>query len=517
MLRWLALVGALCAGCAPWLSGGAPRPEADVTVIAAAAGVVLAALAAATGPRWVRVVAAVAAVALAGVVGRLLGLDLTTGLTGDDLPVLAVGSAAVAVAATGLARQAAGARQVRPAGALALVVVIAAAAAVAPTAADAAVTRSETRDARDFAPEPVAERPGHRQWAWQPDTDVVDVVPAGHGVAVATRDGSVVALNGLDGRQEWRYARPGAVVGSLAASVDRRTVLVSFGSLRDTRAQAAVLLDADTGSPRFELVVRSVLVQTDQLLPVGRVLAVRDDDVITGYDLADGRHRWRWTPPPGCTSRFGQVARGRTTVLVPLECPDTLSVTALDEATGEQRWRHETPRGPARDEQQEVRLRATPDGAIVHVQTIGARTPTDGLLDTATGRVLSRPDRPWTVRTDPGPTPLLEEQEGNRATTTHALHPTTGATTPLSAEACPGRTADLTTTAHYLRACADNGRELTVVTQPLDGSPPTSTPVRLDGSGSRSADVLLIAAPGAIVLARTASGGTPAPVVGLTG
>ncbi|MEU4447065.1 PQQ-binding-like beta-propeller repeat protein [Actinosynnema sp. NPDC050801] len=583
MSRYLASVGALCVGCGPFLSGGVPRPEVDATVIALAVGVVLAAALAVGGGRRTRVFAAVSGTGLAVAVWWLLVQDVVTGLTGDDLPVMAVGSLAVAVGAVGSAARpartpgdhsrpagpaqpgsttevaagseaqsgseqvaagseaqsgsdeavrrparsaSAGQRwRVRPVGVVAavlVVVAVAVAAVFAPAAVDAVVVRSEPRDARDFTPEPVAERPGGRQWAWQPPADVVDVVPALHGVAVAMRDGSVVALNGADGRVEWRYARPGAVVGKLVASMDRRTVVVSFGSLRDTTAQLVVVLDADTGSPRFEVVVRSVLVKTDQLMPGSRVLTMRDQEVVTGYDIVTGEPRWRWSPPTGCTSWFGQVVWGRTTVLVPVECADTLGVTALDEETGRERWRHEVPRGDTGGERQDVRLRATPDGSSVLFQTFGARVTPDsvpnGLLDAETGRVLVRPERPWTVRTDVGVVPLAEEQEGNRTTSIHVLDPATGATTPLSVDACPERSADLTTRTAYLRACADNGRELTVVTQPLDGSPPTSTPVRLDGSGSRTTRTLrLVAAPGAIVITRTASGGTPAPVVGLRG
>ncbi|MFD0202872.1 MULTISPECIES: hypothetical protein [Saccharothrix] len=165
-----------------------------------------------------------------------------------------------------------------------------------------------------------------------------------------------------------------------------------------------------------------------------------------------------------------------------------------------------------------ARLHATADGSVAALRTFGAQPVPDGLLDTETGRVLSRPARPSNVRTEVGATPLLEEHEGGQVTDLLALDPATGATTRLSIEDCPRRTADVTTSTTYVRACADNGRELTVVTQPLDGSAPTSTPVRLDGSGSRArSDVRLVVAPGAIVITRTAFGGTPAPVVGLTG
>jgi hypothetical protein len=206
-------------------------------------------------------------------------------------------------------------------------------------------------------------------------------------------------------------------------------------------------------------------------------------------------------------------------VLVPVECPDRLGAVALDEVTGQERWRHEVPLGPADGERQDVLLRATRDGSVMSLRVVATRAAAgsvvNGLLDAETGRVLTRPAPASAVRTDLGVTPLVEEQEGARVTAVHAIDPATGVTTPLAADVCPGRAADTTTGTTYLRACGDNGRELTVVTQSLDGSPPTSTPVRLDGSGVLP-EVRLVAAPGAIVVTRTAFGGTPAPVVGLT-
>lgn len=507
VLRYMTLVGALCAACAPFLPGGVPRPEPDAVVIGVAAGVVVAA---ASSLGRARLVGGVLGVGLAVTVLVLLVGDVRSGLPGTGLPVLAVG--AVAVAAGAFAR---GDWRPRPLG-VGLAVVVGAAAVLAPVGVERAVVRSETRDARDFPPEPVAQRPGGRQWAWQPSSDVVGVVAAGHGVAVGLAEGAVVALNGADGRQEWRYARSGARVGAVAASMDGRAVVAAFGSPRDTRTQLVVVLDADTGAVRFRLTLRSVLVEVGELVPGTRTLAVRDREVVTGYDLQTGRERWRWTPPEGCQARYALPARGRTTVFAPVECADEVALVALDEVTGRERWRHGIPAGPADGEGADVLLLGAPDGSVVWVRMSRGRAGTGGLLDAETGAVLARPEAPWTVRVEQGATPLLEQQDSGRPTVVEALDPRTGGTARLSVEACPVRVADTTTATTYLRACDDNGRELTVVAQPLDGSPPTATPVRLDGSGSRS-DVRLVAAPGAVVVAREAYGGTPAPVVGLAG
>jgi outer membrane protein assembly factor BamB len=318
----------------------------------------------------------------------------------------------------------------------------------------------------------------------------------------------VVALNGTDGREEWRYARPGAWLGAVVASMDRRAVVAAFRSPRDTREQLVVVLDADTGDVRWQRTLRSVLVEVGEPVPGTRTLAIRDRDVVTGYDLGTGDARWTWSAPDGCESRYTLPARGRTTVPVVAQCGDTLALIALDEVTGRERWRHEAT-SPPNGEVADVILTSAPDGSV-----LSAGMPGGGLFDAETGELLAEPRAPWTTRVDLGVTPLLEQQGTGGTTAVEALDPRTGATTPLSVEACPSRSADTTTATTYLRACDDTGRELAVVTQPLDGSPPTRTPVRLDGSGSRS-DVRLVAAPGAVVVAREAHGGSPAPVVGL--
>ncbi|MFD7660593.1 PQQ-binding-like beta-propeller repeat protein, partial [Actinosynnema sp. NPDC059797] len=484
MLRYMTLVGALCAATAPFLPGGVPRPEPDAVLIGLAAGVVVAAL---VGLGRARVVGGLLGVGIAVAALVLLWLDVRTGLTGVDLPVLAVGAVAVAVGAFRSLE-----RRVRPVG-VAAALVVAAAAAVAPSGVEALVVEAEARDARDFEPEPVAERPGGRQWAWRPTSDVVGVVAAGHGVAVGLREGAVVALHGPDGREDWRYARPGARVGAVAASMDRRTVVVAFGSPDDTRAQLVVVLDADTGTVRWQVTLRSVLVEVGELAPGTRTLAVRDREVVTAYDLDTGQVRWTWTAPQGCESLYTLPARGRTTVPVVQECAGELVLVALDEVTGHERWRHAAPSGAPDGEVANVILLGSPDGSVLSARMAGG-----GLFDAETGKALAQPGAPWTARVDIGPTPLLEQEDAGRSTALAALDPRTGDVTPLSVEACPGRVADATTATAYLRACGDTGRELTVVTQPLDGSPPTSAPVLLDGSGSRS-DVRLVAAPGAVV------------------
>ncbi|MEV0678912.1 PQQ-binding-like beta-propeller repeat protein [Actinosynnema sp. NPDC050436] len=515
MLRYLTLVGAASAAVAPFLPGGAARSDTvDWPVIGLAVGVIAVAALGFARHRAARTAAVLAGVAAFGLVLRLLLPDLGAGLTGPRLPVLAVGAAAVA-----LGVGASGGWRVRPVGVVAAVVAVAAS-VLAPVAVDAAVVDSETRDERGFAPPAVAQRLTGRQWAWQPPADVTALVAAGHGVVVGLGGGTVVALDGADGDEQWRYTRSGAFVDNLVASKDGKAVVTTFRSSLDTRSQLLVVLDADTGAVRFDRVIPSVLAEVEALTPGTAVLAVRDRDVITGYDLVTGDEKWRWTPPEGCAVPYTRAVGGRTTVLTVVECPDAVRLLALDEATGAQRWQHEVPLDRDDRRRVDVHLAGTPDGALVSARITSTRAKpgaiTLALFDAETGAVEYRPEPRWVVRADRGPAVLLEVQDGARATEVHVVDAATGTTRPLDAAVCPDRSADATTATTYVRKCADDGRETTVVVQPLDGSPATSVPVRMDGSGVLLKS-FLVAAPGAVVVARGAFGGTPAPVVGLVG
>ncbi|MEJ2854433.1 MULTISPECIES: outer membrane protein assembly factor BamB family protein [unclassified Saccharothrix] len=505
----MTLAGAVSAAVAPFLSGGAARSDVvDPTVIGLAVGVVaVGLLACVRAARWVAVCGAVA---VAAACAWLLVVDLGTGLVGPRVPVLAAGALCVVVGAAW-----SGSGRVTVVGVVAAVLA-AGLAGVAPAAAEAGVVRSSVRDARDFAPAAVVERPGGAQWAWRPGADVVGVVAARHGVVVALGDGSLVALSGADGREDWRYRRVGAHVGAFVASVDGKSVLATFRTGRDTRRHLMVVLDADTGQVRFSRLVRGVLAEIDDIVPGARTVAVRDGDVVVGYDLVTGEQRWRWQPSSGCDELYAKAVRGRSTVFVAEECPDRVSVVALDEVTGARRWEHRVPMAGVGGERRDVYLLGAPDGSVVWVRVVTADVApgavTAGVFDAETGAVVARPGPEWWVRTDLGPRIVLEnESEGTVA----ALGPG-GAVVPLDAKACGRASGEATTATTYLRACDDNGREVTVVAQGLDGSPPSRTPVPLDGSGAR-AEVHLVPAPGAIVVARSAFGGTPAPVVGLTG
>ncbi|MEV4604432.1 PQQ-binding-like beta-propeller repeat protein [Amycolatopsis sp. NPDC049253] len=493
------VAGVVCVVVAPFLSGGATRAS-GVGLLWFVAGAAVAAPLGLARSRKVRVAAAALGIATAVAAVVRLALDVRGGVPGLDTPVLAVGAVGVAIGLFGSPPW-----RVRPVGVLA-------AGVAAPFAADRAATASTTRGVPDLTPEPVAEKPGGRQWSWQPPADVSAVAAAGHGVVVAAADGSVTALDGLDGSRDWSYARPGAHVHALLASADRRTVVAAFASKTDSSNDLVVVLDADTGTARFDRVVPSVLVETGEILVSTRTLTIRDDAYV-GYDIRTGDELWRWSAPAGCRNPYTLPAQARTVVLAALECGRSAGLVALDEVTGRERWRHVVETTGPDGERLDISPAATTDGAVVWLRLVGrAASPgsvLNGLFDTETGRLLARPDASRWVRTDVGPIPVIEQEKTSAA----ALDPGTGATHPIDLGACPVRSADAPTRHTYLRVCQDTGRDVTLVVQDFDGGAPTSREVRTDGSGPLS-DPRLVPAPGAIVLAGSTSGGTPAPVVG---
>ncbi|MFF4593768.1 PQQ-binding-like beta-propeller repeat protein [Amycolatopsis sp. NPDC001319] len=499
------VTGVVCVVVAPFLSGGATRAS-GVGLLWFVAGAVVAAVLGLARSRKVRIAAAVLGIATAVAAVVRLVLDVRGGVPGLDTPVLAVGTVGVAV---GLLDSTSW--RIRPAGVLVAIVVLAAGVA-GPFAADRAATASTTRGVPDLTPEPVAEKPGGRQWSWQPPSDVSAMVAAGHGVVVAAADGSVTALDGLDGSRDWSYARPGARVHALLVSADRRTVVAAFASKTDSSNDLVVVLDAGTGTARFDRVVPSVLVETGEILVGTKTLTVRDD-AYTGYDLQTGDERWQWSAPAGCQIPYTLPAQARTVVLAALECGRSAGLVALDEVTGHERWRHVVETTGPDSERLDISPATTTDGAVVWLRLLGRTTVpgsvVNGLFDTETGRLLARPDASRWVRMDVGPIPVIEQEK----TSAKALDPATGTTHPIDLGACPVRSADATTRHTYLRACQDTGRDVTLLVQGFDGSAPTSRVVRMDGSGSLSS-LRLVPAPGAIVLARSTYGGTPAPVVG---
>jgi hypothetical protein len=363
---------------------------------------------------------------------------------------------------------------------------------------------------------PLVDRPGRQEWSWRPADELVDVVAAGAGVVVATQGGTLTALDGVSGSERWRYARPGAHVRALAATPDRSLVLASFapGGGRDTGTDLLVVLDAMTGEPLHDSLQDDwisdlrALAPTDGVLPVFHRVAGSeppaaddiDDHTIEALDLRTGERRWTWSTPRGCTSPFALPASGARVVLAPLRCDDLIGVVALDEATGKPRWKRTERRSTLDENAVDYHFGSSPDGSVVAV-----RVPALGmhvLLRAADGAELATGDADRYARADIGDSPVLEQEGG-----VEMVDPADGGRSPVDPAPCADRMADATVEGTYLALCGtvtDNrltwqdGRVPPVTTAVDWGTGPAPVSMLLD-----SRPLLLVAAPGAIVAART--------------
>lgn len=507
VLRYVVFAGAGCA----LVSLFVPRERARVEVIdypfvlfVAAVGV--AAYLVVEGWRW-------AGVALAGAVSALVavavGVDVAHGLPEADLPLLAVGALGVVVGGIS-----AGSWRVRPLGVLGVVLVVGAA-VVVPGAVRAAAVRSDVRGAWAEPPRPVVEVAGVQRWEWRPPARLVGVVAAGHGVAVGTADGAVVGLDGTDGRPQWRYTRSGALLVSVSASADGRSVLALFDRERQPQRRLLVALDADTGTPRFERAMQGRVL--DENLFVGATVVVTaDSGGVSADDQATGEQRWRWPRPDGC--RAGVAGTGPAGVSVSVWCDDRLAVVGLAEDTGRELWRHEVAFERERGLFREVEVATTTDGSVAHVRMSGDRLPpealTDALVDVASGRVTRLVDPPAPVRVRFGPVPVLRDDR--RDAPVHAVDPATGRAVPLDVAGCPLTRAIVTTATRFLRLCSTTAGALSVSAQGLDGRGPAAVPLPPVEGSAFGHDARFVPAPGALVIAGPGSRDRPGPVVGFT-
>jgi outer membrane protein assembly factor BamB len=366
------------------------------------------------------------AVAL-GLVAALLGwwavcaavADIQTGLPGPAAPLLAVGCAAVLVAAVLLAvtpparpRHGSVVRQALPAAA-ALVTVIAVA-----TVAELAALRwipVDATTAERVDPAAVPDEPTRVRWSWPTSDRLRGAVAAGPGVIVAAGD-RVVALDGPTGAQRWHHRWVGAEVRGLTATPDGRTVVAEVrpGGQSST---AVFAFDAHTGEVRW-----SRHPGFEYLDATDHALVSYDGTEQVGIDPGSGEELWRWREPTGCT-----VEQSRPTpdaMLNTVSCVDytdhgsdpatSTAVIAVDDRTGRQRWRFA---GTAASDQglYQTFLDVSPNGLVAAFAPTTEEEPTTGvekqqepvLLESATGAVLYRPDGDAEIVVPDPHTPLL--------------------------------------------------------------------------------------------------------------
>lgn len=487
------------------------RWTAAAVLLAATAG-----LLALTPVRRLRVAGTVlGTVAVVAVTGLLL-VTVGTGLPGPWSAVVTVGAAVLALVGAAGGFAAGPPRRVRPAvlaitTAGAVLAVVGACGVVVPLVVDAPVRAwgvvVPAGPGVRPAPLPaVPTRPAGVAWTWTAPEGVRDVRAAGTGVVVAD-DTGVTALHGPSGTPRWAFHRAGASLYGLFVTPDRGTVVLRHGSTGygDDEAELLTVLDAATGARRAEIPLprgaRTPRV-TDRVVvvPQDPPPDTADDDALratyAAVDLTTGDRLWTWVSPPGCDTYGVYATSTRTTMPVASRCADRAVVTGLDEASGRERWRVDAGPGTSATA---AALRSTSDGTAVVSLAAGPHA----VIDTTTGVVRTRLAGGYPV-VDEGEPRLAVEEVGGTSRELRADG------TPLPPAPCARPTTLVT--AAVVAVCRDGGG----ATATVDGGAPIPLGrVATDGFGLEplSSGVRIVPAPGAVVVAGTASG--PVPVRGL--
>ncbi|HEX6355418.1 PQQ-binding-like beta-propeller repeat protein [Actinophytocola sp.] len=374
--------------------------------------------------------------------------------------------------------------------------------------ASTGVRSADATTAADTRPAPVPAAPRTRTWMWHAPEGLTvhEVVPAGAGVVVEVEDG-VIALDGVTGRERWRYRVAGANVGLAAVTPDGDTLTLNIVPRESGDEIRVLVLDATTGTvildktgdPWSFVDSYSSRVLTDHVL-VGVAEPVR------AFDPRTGEPRWEYTPPAECKVWDEQppAMAGAGVVTVGMVCgpdkppvripsnpePVTVTVVGLDERTGQQRWQH------TRDGVLVAKLVPAGDGSAVFLQCDGF----GALLDPATGATVL--DAPGTDadRVIGATNEWLATTSGD--TTTYTLtRPDSG---PITLRLPGGfREAATATDARVYALLANGDDDLTVITQPWTGADRSTVKVpRPDEQDTDLKEVEhdLVPAPGAIVI-----------------
>jgi outer membrane protein assembly factor BamB len=204
----------------------------------------------------------------------------------------------------------------------------------------------------------------------------LDVNVSGTVVTVAASDGTLVALDGGTGSEQWRTAL-GADIGGGVGSDGRYTAVV-------TRENELVTLERGREIWREKL---GALSFTAPLVAGERVFAMTADRVVSAYDARSGRRLWSY-------ARQGDFPLALRQSSVMLAVGDTLVVgisgrlVGINPLTGTLRW--ESPIATARGTNDVERLvdlvgRVSRDGNVVCARAFQAAI---GCVDAARGTLL---------------------------------------------------------------------------------------------------------------------------------
>ncbi|WP_046469918.1 outer membrane protein assembly factor BamB family protein [Allosalinactinospora lopnorensis] len=324
---------------------------------------------------------------VAGYCGWLSWEVFGTGLLGEALPLLAAGVLVVLLAlgahACAARRPAATENDPRPVPASPVRVGAATAsgAAVATLllpayfAVPVLAVDTSTAEPPQSEPADVPDTVSEEGWRWQaPDgTRVRDAVRTGPGMVVLLDD-SVVALDGQTGKQRWHHRRFGTQTQDLITDAGGTAVAVTFLAGADTAdgeiKRTVAVFDAATGEPGYsetDRVSRPGTRVGESLGLTRNGIVLRGEDGVIVLDREDGRERWRWTAPDGCSLAlspasivFGDFALLPEAAALAMYCgaPEefddaqaagkggrqTFTLLALDDRDGDELWRFEDER-----------------------------------------------------------------------------------------------------------------------------------------------------------------------------
>lgn len=115
----------------------------------------------------------------------------------------------------------------------------------------------------------------------------LDVKVNGGTITLASSDGTLVAMDGSTGQDQWRAQIPSAEVGSGAGSDGRYAAVV-------TRANDLVVMERGREIWREQL---GVLAYTAPLVAGERVFVASGDRTVSAFDAQSGRKLWSYTRP----------------------------------------------------------------------------------------------------------------------------------------------------------------------------------------------------------------------------
>ncbi|MEV4113810.1 PQQ-binding-like beta-propeller repeat protein [Nonomuraea sp. NPDC049695] len=198
-------------------------------------------------------------------------------------------------------------------------------------------------------PRATAARPS--DWAVPfPDADSTDYTSAmafaswlNGGTVIRVQKDGILAYDLSTGRRAWGVPAPGAQLCGATQELQQGRGAIAYGSASVCDHLAG--LDTATGRIRWRTKIPAERSRLSNDLTVPRVMSTNglvvtgSGDVLTGYGLADGRRRWKASPPGECRLQDAAAAPGRLAVLLDCSGGGRDELRLLDPETGRTRVR----------------------------------------------------------------------------------------------------------------------------------------------------------------------------------